>query len=61
MDAGHQVQTMDESDALRLCGDWLKLGLRGGSEARRAFVGRQTRGRGDTEGHCDLDARARPF
>jgi hypothetical protein len=38
MDAGHQVQTMDESDALRLCGDWL-YGLRGGSEARHAFVG----------------------
>ena len=51
------------------CGRWtsqmpcgcVAIGLRGGSEARRAFVGRQTRGRGDTEGHCDLDARARPF
>ena len=38
------------------------IGLRGGSEARRAFVGRQTRGRrGDTatlthaHGHFDID------
>ena len=38
------------------------IGLRGGSEARHAFVGRQTRGRkGTSRGHCDLDARARPF
>ena len=28
MDAGHQVRTMDESDALRLCGDWLEGGQR---------------------------------
>ena len=31
MYAGHQVQTMDESDALRLCGDWLEGGQRSAS------------------------------
>ncbi len=52
--AGHQVRTMDESDALRLCGDWLEGGQRSAAcVCRKANQG--------TRGHCDLDARrARP-
>jgi hypothetical protein len=55
MDAGHQVRTMDESDALRLCCDWLE-----GGQRSAACVCRKAN-HGTSRGHCDLDARARPF
>ena len=59
MDAGHQVRTMDESDAPCGC---VAIGLRGAAK-RGVRLSDQGKPGDRTRGHCDLelDARARPF
>jgi len=68
MDAGHQVRTMDESDALRLCGDCgsaYLYGLRGAAIKRGVRLSEGKPGdeaRGDiatlthAHGHFDIDS-----
>jgi len=63
MYAGHQVQTMDESDALRLCGDWLEGGQRRPKRVVRLWVGKpgdegtlkDTATLTHAHGHFDID------